>query len=106
MILDVEGCEGYDDTVVKGRYGLNTAGQWGNAMGDVRALDEPFLIGFALGQTVSEATREGGRGSGGVNTPFPWTRERLCTADRKEQRVFQKWNTEIAALRVTYQPTP
>jgi hypothetical protein len=95
MIIDVEGCEGYDDTVVEGRYGLNTAGQDGNAMGDVRAFDESFVIGFALGQSC-EATRDprekGGRG--GVNMPFPWTRERSRTADRKEQkkssqRVFQ-----------------
>lgn len=69
MILDVEGCEGYDDTVVKGRYGLNTAGQGGNAMGDVRALNESFLIGFALGQSC-EARKEGRQKGGKHTIPF------------------------------------
>jgi hypothetical protein len=95
MILGVEGCEGYDDTVVKGRYGLNTAGQDGNTMGDVRALDEPSLIGFVLGQSC-ERGEEGRRqrirrGKHTIPLGARKVVHRGSQRTTKVQRVFQKW---------------
>jgi hypothetical protein len=72
-------------------------------VGDVRALDEPSLIGFALGQSC-EATREGRQRRGKHAIPLDArkvTHRGSQRTKKSSQRVFQKWNTAIAPLLVT-----